>query len=100
MSTERSYNSSLEHLYDELEWLDLHIERAVQHARTARRAFSESFISDQAVNDLIAGNDAQEVTPVDSEGFGRIDEKRRAIGARVLRSVNAGVELRLPRLAS
>ena len=33
MPAEPSYNSSLEHLYDELDWLDLHIERAVQHAR-------------------------------------------------------------------
>ena len=34
MSAEPSYNSSLEHLYDELDWLDLHIELSVQSRST------------------------------------------------------------------
>src|SRR6185295_3120376 len=54
MNSESTYANSLEHLYDELEWLDLHIARAVQHARSARRAGSDAYISDQAAEDLLA----------------------------------------------
>ena len=101
MPAERSYDSSLEHLYDELDWLDLNIELSVRHARLARRTGSESYISDEAAKGLITdATRTRSLAAEDVELLDRISEKRASVTARVGASLEAGVALRLPHLAS
>ena len=97
-----SYGNTLDHLRDELAWLDLNIQLAVLRVRSLRRDEGGLYVSDHAVDELIKDRETTgEISADEAELIRRIDEKRAEITARVAASLEqGGASLRLPRLAS
>ena len=94
------YLNNLDHLYDELAWLDLNIRLAVLRARSPRHGEGAAFVSDQSVEELVNGEAAAaEIAGDEAPVTGRVDDKRAEIAARIAASLEQGVALRLPRLA-
>lgn len=96
-----AYRNNLAHLHDELAWLDLNIRLAVLRARSLRCDEGGMHISNQTVDALIEDREiAAELSADETDLVRRIDKKREEITVRVRASLEQGVALRLPRLAS
>jgi SpoVK/Ycf46/Vps4 family AAA+-type ATPase len=94
-----AYQTNLDHLRDELAWLDLNIRWAVQRARSCRQVGGALYVSDQTVEDLIK-DPAQHCGNIPDEPalLRQIDAKRKEIADRVAASREQGVLLRLPQV--
>ncbi len=95
------YANNLDHLHDELAWLDLNIQRGISRARSLHQDGGNLYVSEQAADEL-AGDQthSRENTQDDVELERRIDAKRAEIAARIATSLEQGVALRLPQLAA
>jgi SpoVK/Ycf46/Vps4 family AAA+-type ATPase len=96
-----AYRNNLEHLDDELAWLDLNLRLGVARARSQRQDGAGLYVSDRLVDEALdEAARAPEATEYEAGWIGLIDRKREAIVARVSASLEEGVPLRLPRLCT
>jgi len=94
------YTDNLEHLQDELRWLDLVIRLGVLRARSPSRKLAGVCVSDAAVDEMLSDSPADEVAlSSQAQLIEQIDATRAAIQRRIAVSGEQGIPLLLPRLA-
>lgn len=95
------YLHNLDHINDELAWLDLNIRLGILRARSLRRDEGGLYLSDQTVEALIEEREPTgKIASDEAELIRRIDEKREEITARVAASLEQGVMLYFPRFVT
>ena len=91
------YRNNLDHLNDELAWLDLNIRLGAMRAKAGHRFWGGACVTDQNVESLLqAGERPSERPAGEAELIRQIDDKRKEITARVSASKEQGNVLRLP----
>jgi AAA+ superfamily predicted ATPase len=94
------YGHDGQHLADRLRWLDLIVRRGIRRARAGRDGWGGLCVSDQGVDQLLAGSPSAGDPGGDDDHVDRlaIDALGAEIATRVGISLQAGVPLSMPRL--
>lgn len=93
------YRNNLDHLRDELAWLDLNIRLAALRAKAGSRSWGGACVTDQGMEAMLQGGEQPpEQSAEEAELLRQVDGKREAIGARVNASREQGTFLRLPQV--
>jgi len=94
-----AYRNNLDHLQDELGWLDLIIRLGVLQAKAGCRSWGGACVTDQGVEEMLRpGERPPERSAEEAELLRQIDAKRQEIAARVNASKEQGNVLRLPQV--
>ena len=94
-----AYRNNLDHLNDELAWLDLNIRLGVLRAKAACRSWGGVCVTDQGAESLLkTGERLPEQPAEEAELLRQVDAKRKEIAARVNASKEQADLLRLPQV--